>query len=973
MAPSSMLKPMGSIVAFEGHPETVSTQLRLLPTSPHILILPSVQCYLSTTDDDAFAAPDYIRKVHHAANARYNAAQAFLEGSTASSKRLVFMNGGTPSAQALCIRQIMRYETQGDHVEAESMFHHLVKEGLGGLQRQARIWASGQADGGSRSSPFTMDTTILEYETPEALSEDPITRAMRAAEALDRETANLQPSTELDLTLTSRRRSHSLPMYGYTDNFGDAAPFYVFGARKRANSDTSVADEAVEDDSPKAGPPRFSVTHFEQGAFDQPMDSPVLDPELSPSCVGESYGPTATFLHSPLLDALPTSRSEAFDIRSPGQLTFGEASVVDVRQTIAPVTRVRSLDGLWSSPSTGNEDSTSALRPLSCSTVTEQQPLPSLRSRFAAASRTISVRTRHASVVSLSPVPPERKRRIKRLAYVDRGTNAEVIEEPAEVFVPVHPLTEHLVVYMKDDAPDALLDTAIRAFRDGLYPILASRNAGSDTATINDELPSTPESHSIRGGDETPKATEEPSIVKSPSIGQGEYDPFAYIQDTWPTSKTTERVVAKVHRPPTPRKTPTPSVLTERDNSFHEFKVCTSHTAVAIQNELRSVLESYFPPESDGYKQFSFSLLPELEALWKPIFREAEPGSPRADNRRMDQILAIGSQKGVKKEYSSAVVGLLDKLGTKRSGTSRSGRLDFRYLLANAMQSFTNQPMANQTSDNPFNNAYLLATLIVPHLETYLAMHAEVRYLLLEYPPEHLSTILALQKLVGVDLMKVAQLIDSESSDMARFMHLRGASISSQVQSQGPLGKPVGSTSETDIAVPHANFLLTPSASDTELATFIATIRKILMSISQYYAPEEPLQPPTPPSKPSAAKQKPTPLSGSFPPFPRSTRPPSPITPGFSKSAKPSDAPSTRADSIAETVRTFKTSRTGKNPKSKRGPAMTDGAESIMTYDPAGDSDYDEEERRLMPIFIQKRSQMQKPNSHKALKFLGLA
>jgi len=44
-----------------------------------------------------------------------------------------------------------------------------------------------------------------------------------------------------------------------------------------------------------------------------------------------------------------------------------------------------------------------------------------------------------------------------------------------------------------------------------------------------------------------------------------------------------------------------------------------------------------------------------------------------------------------------------------------------------------------------------------------------------------------------------------------------------------------------------------------------------------------------------------------------------------------------------------------------------------MTYDPAGDSDYDEEERRLMPIFIQKRSQVQKPNSRKALKFLGLA
>lgn len=287
--------------------------------------------------------------------------------------------------------------------------------------------------------------------------------------------------------------------------------------------------------------------------------------------------------------------------------------------------------------------------------------------------------------------------------------------------------------------------------------------------------------------------------------------------------------------------------------------------------------------------------------------------------------------------------------------------------------------MTNQTSDNPFNNSYLLATLIIPHLETYLALHSEVRYLLLEYPPEHLSTILALQRLVGVDLMKIAQIVDSKSSDMDRFTHIRGTSINKDSKPQSPLGKPVGSAgAATDFTVSKANFLLTSSASDTEIATFIATVRKILMDVSKYYTPEETPQPPPPPKK-SATKNKPSPLSGNFSPFPKTGVTLSPTTPSPTHTVGPqglaSPAPSTKAASIAETVRTYRTTRTGrstKKSKSRRRPPTADG-ESIMTFDPAEDSDYDMEERRLMPIFLQKPSKLQKPNSRKALKFLGLA
>lgn len=308
--------------------------------------------------------------------------------------------------------------------------------------------------------------------------------------------------------------------------------------------------------------------------------------------------------------------------------------------------------------------------------------------------------------------------------------------------------------------------------------------------------------------------------------------------------------------------------------------------------------------------------------------------------------------------------------------------LFYRYLLANAMQAFTAQPLANQTSDNPFNNPYLLASLIIPHLETYLALHTEVRYLLLEFPPEHLSTILALQKLVGVDLMKVAQIVDSKTGDFGAFKHIRGASISSITEKTGPLGKPVGtpSSASTDVSVSKANFLLTSNASDSEIATFVATVRKILMEVSQFYTPEEPPQPALT-KKPSGKRPKPLPLTSTFSPFPKTTgpqSPKSPMTPSIIPTPTVSPALSTFAKSTVETIKTSKSTRSVKSRKSKstrRRPPTADGGESIMTYDydPAEDSDYDFEERRLMPIFLQKPSRLQKPNSRKALKFLGLA
>jgi hypothetical protein len=289
------------------------------------------------------------------------------------------------------------------------------------------------------------------------------------------------------------------------------------------------------------------------------------------------------------------------------------------------------------------------------------------------------------------------------------------------------------------------------------------------------------------------------------------------------------------------------------------------------------------------------------------------------------------------------------------------------------MQAYTAQPLTSQTKDNPFTNSFLLATLIIPHLETYLALHTEVRYLLLEYPPEHLSTVLALQKLVGVEMMKVAQIVDASSKNMP-FTHLRGNSITGP--EQGPVGRfgktfPSNSCSGYDVTVSKANFLLTSTASDAEIATFVATISKILSKVSDFYVPEEL------PKKPSPKKSKSPSITGTFSAFPRISSapysPPMSPTIGAPVGAVLSDSSAmpSRAPSIADTVKTARSTKSKlSRAKSNRRPLAADARSILTMY--VDDSDWDQEDRRIMPL-LEEQSNGRKGNTHKALKFLGLS
>lgn len=662
------MEASGYIVAFEGHTDVVSTQLRLLPTSSQILILPTVQSYIANDNSErAFEVRSYVRSVHDALAKRHEAARCFLQEATPMNKRLAFLNGGTPSAQALCIKAIMKHETGGDRVEAEAVYAQLARDGLAGLVAKNRIDC--RIDGRIGSAG---DEAMFYEEL-----HDPITRAMRAADALDRETANLQSGDILDLASSTRPRSLSLPLYGYSDGFGDATPFFLFGAQIED-------DEAIEDDPPLApGAPTFTLVDYNQPSK-QTLLGPAELPSASPSSAVRSQAQSTLRINHNTEMLSPTT--ETFNIPTDDHAAHGEPTKPNRSKSVSSfkgsLPRVKSLDRIY---------------PLSAKL--RDLCIPETSSEMSA---DLSARRSHSFMVAGDPKPTV----IRKLSYIDRRTAASkgrrptaTIELPLDKkmnarpstagllhthletgiaisadipFQPILPWVEDLLIYFKDETPNVLLSLTIKAFKAGNYPILSG-----STPTLFNAIPTSTASLY------QPTAIDRSGINKSHetsvlSMTDDDHDPFADTQPNQPLGKEQVGPVVNIIRPPTPAQTPPPCKA--KENTIYEFEVVSGQTAVAMQNSLRSILSEYFPPEAEGYRQFQFSLLPEFDGLWKPIFRESESkGSERETSRRVDHILAIGSQQGVDKVYSSKIIKQLETIGTKSSDRQgRSGRVDFR-------------------------------------------------------------------------------------------------------------------------------------------------------------------------------------------------------------------------------------------------------------------------------------------------------
>ncbi|KAI0472488.1 hypothetical protein F4859DRAFT_107688 [Xylaria cf. heliscus] len=1050
----------GSLVAFEGPQDIISTQLRLLPTSPKILILPPIQYFVKENDtNSSFDARLQILRIHEACDARAEMAHNFLRESTPDNKRLVFMNGGTASAQASCISAISKQETNGDFMKAETIFNDLIQDGIAGLRRKPEK----EAGGISRE-----ETTTDMDERYDEVPDDPISRAMRAADALDLETAFLQDANDLDLTITSRirprPRSTSVPILPVTGDVHNAVPRYLFSP---TDGTQSLSVPGIVEQGQHFDVEKWRDMTATEDQLPEPNDIPRSPSRNSEARPYEILRPTsAVGPPRPTVESVPGSPA-----------LVGEARLVDMRSFTPPThKRIKSVDRIYAS-SIRNQDIAICNFPQSAPARLVGSPSqqdnaqekennspakPVLRSNFYSETPYPILFKPNRSIVRKclpSPLnlgtkepkqPPLDDGQISspNKNYVHRGTITDPIltmqEEGTEggfelgadePFQTVLPMVEDLVVHFKGEERDPKLEAVIQAFKDGRYPI--SMPPLLSEAKEDTDLPGTP----TTGGSIQERAEED----TQPSISiysSDEYDPFA-AHGNYLGSHTTA-YVSKQGIDSQPQKTSvstTPNLLQAQsqgpnappDKTFHDFDLRECKTAVCIQNSLRSILNLYFPSENIIYQQFNFPLLPELNSLWRPVFREISSGDSKA-TRRIDLILAIGAQKGVDKGLLCAITSSLEKLGRVSNGASRSGRLDLRYLIANTMQAFTSQPLTNQTQDNPFSNPVLLATLIIPHLETYIAAHSGTRFLILDYPPEYLSTVMALQYLIGVDLFKVAGIIDAEASDRrpgtayrTPVLHRKaalsttslasGSSSTTFPSSKGP--RPTFEIAERTrparSSFSKANFVLTSAATESEIATLLSTIWRILIDISPSYIPDNAPKPNSRRNPYANTYSSPSPIDSKdqYPPLLRAAvmlglarmpeeepqspphnyvssgtyadlpappqRPAMPV-----RSPKVSISEPYRTSSIRATPRTPRTAHDQRNKlrhllgydaallDTTGGAEARDDARYYDLEDEGEQGQFAAEERKYMPLWSQEGAP-RKGNRSKALKWLGLS
>lgn len=497
------------------------------------------------------------------------------------------------------------------------------------------------------------------------------------------------------------------------------------------------------------------------------------------------------------------------------------------------------------------------------------------RSTFMRASQFTIRRSPTAKKNAIAP-PPK--------VFVDRGTDAEPMDAAeaaqAVVYEPVFPVIEDLVIHFHNSMVNEIFDSVVRAYKDGSYPVYPPK-AQAETAIAQLDEATMPEAL-----EEAPTTDERPfSHLTAETDDDGyqrrqevdPYNPDSYQAGAplWPSQRKTKNVATVRAEPPTPATTP-PPVLSEVAQKFHEFSPVNANSAVGVQNSLRAVLNVHYgPAETTKYKQYDLPL--ECDRLWKPVFRN--DNGQGTEGRTVDQILAIGCEDGVSSEFFNDISGQIEKLGIKKNGSSRTGRLDIRYLIATAMQSHTMLPLAAQSVANPFGNPMTLATSLVPPLETYLSVNHSVRFLVLTYPASHLATVISLRKILGSDLLKVSGIIDALASDPPSFagrasppppltlLSNEGAaslnnrtkpamSIGSFARTRAELARQASaahaysisnasskrSSSQTDpsFSFAKANHLLPSTATDAEIATFLSSIWKNLIEKSAWYAPEPP-------------------------------------------------------------------------------------------------------------------------------------
>lgn len=674
-------------MAFEGPADVVSTQLRLLPPSSQVLILPDLEHYMKKADNKGFSARSYVKEVHEAAHARNKVALQFLSDSSRGNKRLVFLNGGTAGAISQCISYISYYQTAGDSLHAEMILQEVLRQGVQGFEVAN---GKGCNDLVVSKAESVCSRDAVPWEDEEEMREDPITRAMRAADALYKETESLEP---IECYIRTRPRSLSFPAPGWMDGVGQASPFFMIGSPP--NEEVELEEQIENDISPSRRRTTIRASTNCSG-----MTIPMAyRPSSSTSRACLTLNNTNK---SHTRNQSSTSNTLMSPPISPLEVEFGEARVVQVqalKKAAQTLRRTRSLDDkdLHRARMRRRADSNPLPVP------TEEAPAPAsqenknpcrhlsiLEDPFSNNNLIRLPRAKfvRANTTTVRKSPTFSKSPYDRLSHPHAAQDDKPEDEKNKEEIhsevnrdPILPFLEDLVIQFTGEVSNHVLDSVIESLKSGLYPISTLPVDYEGTAG-SESCPSTPRTADLFDEEYT---TGLPPVAEVPiSEEAGDCDAYSMSGISRASNFRFQSPCPSLPpevQPPTPAHTP-PILGIEADVKRPRFQVVSTTdrvNAIAIQNNLRSIIDAQFPPEQDRrYRLSRYSLIPQMDKLWRPMFWNAGTKGRISSERTADLILAIGAQNSVKSEVVSALTGQVEKLGSKSTGMTRSGRLDLR-------------------------------------------------------------------------------------------------------------------------------------------------------------------------------------------------------------------------------------------------------------------------------------------------------
>ena len=259
-------------------------------------------------------------------------------------------------------------------------------------------------------------------------------------------------------------------------------------------------------------------------------------------------------------------------------------------------------------------------------------------------------------------------------------------EEEKLPFRPVFEVAEDLIINFTFRGTNTLFDSVIASYKDGSYPALPKpeiAEEGDVAEPVSPVLSLTAENlYPAPLSPVSNIAAEKDGVDVSKRHSYDPYENHSYPPDLEKPSLPKEVVQADSVDPltehPTSGATPPPPSADLTDK-FVDFVPLSSGTAIGIQNSLRQVLSVQFPT-AEGYSQYLYTAPPEMDRLWKPIFRHDETASISKEGRTVDQIIALGSEEGVHHDFVAQISGQIERLGSKKDGVNRSGKIDIRYV-----------------------------------------------------------------------------------------------------------------------------------------------------------------------------------------------------------------------------------------------------------------------------------------------------